>query len=621
MASDVQVKPNTASPGTALIKEGAVPSGGKTEDKKLVDFIVAEFQRYEKFWGDKFGQADKYYGYWQGNPPKRDYDWQNQVAVPVMVEAEQTITPRLFTALFPNDAPLDVIVEGAQDPKQGIKIKYLLQHYFRVSNAQGVWNQMLTQCTLFGTGYCEGGSWLVNRGWMIDENGNRYNTIIESRPDARFVSFYELYPHPAKLYMRDGLPIIRRRICDSEYLKSLSENPFFKFDNIDQALLSQIPESTGDLKKGEEYEILEYWGPWEQNFEKEGRTETKKGVPWWGIVINRKVLVRSIPNPYNHQSPPYIKIKLFPDAKPSWFGVGIGAIGAPMQERLNKLVNQRLDNVDLVLNRQGMYNGNDPLIDKKKLQVSKPGKFYKVSDTTTSIKWMDVPDVTASSYKEEELAKLDFRESTGATAPLMPGDIDEQHKTAMGINLLQGAAGMRFRPVLRQMEIDGIQELAMFYFSNLKQFMTSEEWILITGENGTTEPIQVTPEDIQAKVFFIPTGISETINKEVQVGQLLRFKEISVQDPTVNRVEINKRIAELMGFKSIEKLIVQQQTQPQGNLTPEQIDKVRQRKAEGATPQQIALEILGPPPQQPPPEMGQPGQAPPQAPPMMQPGG
>jgi len=85
--------------------------------------------------------------------------------------------------------------------------------------------------------------------------------------------------------------------------------------------------------------------------------------------------------------------------------VGIGQIGHPTQERLNKIVNQRLNNVDLVLNRQGLYNGNDPLLNTKQLQVAKPGKFHKVSDVNGSVRWMDIPDVTASSYNEEKLAK------------------------------------------------------------------------------------------------------------------------------------------------------------------------------------------------------------------------
>jgi len=569
------------------------------KEKKLATYVADEFDRYKRYHAATFEKAKKYYDYWQSKPPKREWDWQNQVPVPMMIEGEQTISPRLFVALFPNEAPVDVKVEGSKDPLQGIKIKYLLHHYFRVSDVQSAFASALPQCTVFGTGYLEGGSWYVRNGWQTGEDGNRYETIIESRPDCKPVNFFELFPHPAKLKMEDGLPLIRRRLVDAGFLRSLMDNPFFIIKNIEDALNSDFPEpmemKDPNAKKQDYYEMLEYWGPYDNDItDKEGKVKTQKAVPWWCIVINRKVLIRSIPNPYNHQIPPFIKIKLFQDLKPNWFGIGIGSIGAPTNERLNKLVNQRLDNVDLVLNRQGVYNGNDPLIDKKRLQISKPGKFYKVSDTVTSIKFLDIPDVTASSYKEEEIAKAYFREATGATSSLSPADTDEQHRTAMGIQLLQGAAGARFKPVLRCMEMDGIQALAMFYFSNLKQFMTNDEWVLITGDNGATEPVQVTPQDIQAKVFFIPMGISETVNKELQVGQLLRYKELTMDDPTVNRQEINRRIAELFGFKSIEKLLTPIPNVDEGGVLSGQNKlKIAQRLAEGASPEQIKQELMG----------------------------
>ena len=136
----------------------------------------------------------------------------------------------------------------------------------------------------------------------------------------------------------------------------------------------------------------------------------------------------------------------------------------------------------------------------------------------------------------------------------------------------------------------------MFYFSNLKQIMTNDEWIIITGDNGTTEPIQVSPEDIQAKVFFIPMGVSETVNKEMQLGQLLRYKELTMDDPTVNRQEINKRIADLFGFKDVQKLLTPIQMTPGDQnsiLTPQNKLKIQQRLAEGATPDQIKAELMG----------------------------
>jgi hypothetical protein len=597
----------------------------------MVKFVVDEFQRYEKFHKDRFDTAEKIYDHWLNAPTVRDRTWHNQVAVPMTFEAEQTITPRIYSAIFPNEAPLDLVVynqlgtveqDQEQDLKklQGVAIKNLIAHNFRLSNVQGKSHTALTQTTLLGTGYLED-FWMTKHKWQVDpETGDKYRALVENRPDCEAVSFFELYPHPSKLFMNDGLPLIRRRFADAEYIKSLADVAEFDTENIKKALESTLPlpkvasnpqqdrfnKNKMDLKKREEYEILEYWGPWDESYEKDNKVVTRKAMPYWIIVINRTVKVRGMANPYNHQDPPFIKAVLYPDVNPSWFGVGVGQVGKPTQERLNKLVNQRLDNVDLVLNKQGFYNGNDTLINTKKLQVSEPGRWHKVSDTVNSVRWMDTPDVTASSYKEEELAKADFRESTGATIPLLPTEA-EQHRTASGINLLQGAAGARFRPIIRNLEHDLIQELARHYLSNLQQFMIMPEWIDATSDDGEHAPILVRPEEIQAQVLFMPTGLSELLNKEVQIGQLLRFKEVTAQDPTVNRAEINKRIGELMGFKDFNKLIVQQQpNDPNSGISPEDQELIRQRLAEGASPDQIKAELLGNRPQ----EQGIPGEAP-----------
>jgi hypothetical protein len=578
----------------------------------IVDFVVKEFMRYEEYHGDRFRTAKQIYDHWKSKPPRRDWDWQNAVHVPMTFEAEQTITPRLFAALFPDEAPLDIkVYEGGEDKElQAIAIKNLIKHHFRLSDVQGESWGALSQCTLLGTGYLED-TWLTRRKWQVNpSNSERYLALTDNRPSCNHVSFFELFPHPAKIKMDDGLPLIRRRFADAEFIKRLADSPQFKSSNLKEALESDstVSESTTganspspnhdkNLKKREEYEILEYWGPWDESYKKDDLVVTRNAVPYWIIVINRKIKLRAIPNPYNHQQPPFSKVVLFPDPHPCWFGVGVGQVGKPTQERLNKIVNQRLDNVDLVLNKQGFYNGNDTLINTKKLQVSKPGQWHKVSDTVGSIRWMDMPDVTSSSYREEELAKADFRESTGATIPLQPTD-QGQHRTATGINLLQGAAGARFRPVIRQMETDLIQRLAFHFLSNLQQFMIAPEWVDATSEDGQHEPVLVRPEMIQSKVMFLPTGLSEMLTKEVQIGQLLRFKEVTAQDPTVNRAEINKRIAQLMGFKELNKLIVPQQPAQQGpgELPPEAQERIRQRLAEGASPDQIKLELLGQPP-------------------------
>lgn len=584
-----------------------------TQIDPIAKFVGEEFERYEDHWEDRFNSAEEAYQNWKGTVKRKGaFDWQNAVHVPLTVEGEQTLTPRIYSALFPNEAPIDIRVEGDSDPRDGIVLAEGIRHFFRAANVQTKFLSTVSQATLYGTGYAEAGTWLVKRGWSIGRQGERVYRIQEARPDFNFVSFFEIYPHPSKVYMDDGLPLIRRRFIDAEAIKTIAQNPFFKFSNLNKALESknkvtrptsiEAPDGSPELLEREDYEVLEYWGPYDQSYKNEKEEPvTKKAVPHWIIVINREVVVRMVPNPYNHQIPPFIKIKLFEDLKPNWFGVGVGELGKSSQERVNKIVNQRLDNVDLVLNKQGMYDGNDILLNTKNLMVSKPGKWHKVSDVNTSMKPFEFPDVTTSSYNEEKIAKDDFKEATGATVPLQPNEKDEQHRTAIGIQLLQGAAGQRFKPVLTTMENDGLKATAEFFYSLLAQFMTQPQWVDVAGSRNSSKPLPVLfdPSFLTKKVRFIPVGISETLNKEMQVGQLLRYKEITMNDPTVNRTEINKRIAELMGFKDIDKLLVEQPATPDmapGALPPKMQEMIRQRIAEGASPEQIKAEMIGTPP-------------------------
>ncbi len=573
----------------------------------MIDFVVSEFGIYENFHKERFDKAEGIYDMWAVKPPTQSYAWQNQVRVPITFEAEQTITPRIYSALFPNDAPVDLIIEDNTPPEQGKRIKSLIQRDFRRAGVMASFYPSVSNTTLFGTGYGEV-FWQVKKGWIMDEDGERKYVILSMGNACDHVPFFEMYPHPNKQHMTDGLPLIRRRFCDANYLKSLAENPYFEFSNLSKALQTKSPVSKPSMihgadgqaimKPNDDYELLEYWGPYDQQEEKNGKVSTKKGVPHWIIVVNRSVKARGVPNPYNHQSPPFYKVKLYNDSKSTWFGKGTGEVGAPTQDRLDKIVNQRLNNVELMLNKQGVYNGADPLINVRKLQESRPGRWHKVSNVETSLKWLETPDVTKSSYEEERIAKMDYRESTGAVSALMPAeDKKQQHRTAMGMQLLQGAAGIRYKPILALMEKTGIQRIAQIFIENARQFMTTPQWAHLTGDSGTKPPVFVTPRELRARIRFVPTGISETSNKEIQVSQLLRFKEISRDDPTVNRSEINRRIANLLGFKDIDKLLIQQE-QTVGQLTPAMQSQIRQRLAEGASPEQIKSEMMSPRPVQ-----------------------
>jgi hypothetical protein len=82
------------------------------------------------------------------------------------------------------------------------------------------------------------------------------------------------------------------------------------------------------------------------------------------------------------------------------------------QQRANDLDNQRFDNVRLSLNRRYITK-RGAMIDYAGLQRNVPGGVTETDDPQTDIKIEAPPDVTASSYQEQDRINADFDELSG----------------------------------------------------------------------------------------------------------------------------------------------------------------------------------------------------------------
>ena len=158
-------------------------SNNPSDKDPMVVFVEKEFERFEKAHKDRFEEAKEIIEQWENKPPQKSYDWMNAVHVPITFASEQTITPRVFAAIFPTDTPIDVVVYGDQTTEeQGIKIKTALQHNFKQANVQNECLTPLTQNTLLGTGYVET-PYLYRKGWVIDpKTGERRSTSFFCYP-------------------------------------------------------------------------------------------------------------------------------------------------------------------------------------------------------------------------------------------------------------------------------------------------------------------------------------------------------------------------------------------------------------------------------------------------------
>ncbi len=109
------------------------------------------------------------------------------------------------------------------------------------------------------------------------------------------------------------------------------------------------------------------------------------------------------------------------------------------QQDANELNNTRFDNVELSLNRRYIVK-RTAMIDYSGLQRNVPGGVTETDDPTNDIKMENPPDVTASSYQEQDRINADFDELVGMFSGSSIGTNRQMNETVGGMKLLAGDA-------------------------------------------------------------------------------------------------------------------------------------------------------------------------------------
>ena len=107
------------------------------------------------------------------------------------------------------------------------------------------------------------------------------------------------------------------------------------------------------------------------------------------------------------------------------------------QQRANDLDNQRFDNVRLSLNRRYITK-RSAMIDYAGLQRNVPGGVTETDDPNTDIRIESPPDVTASSYQEQDRINNDFDELAGTFSTGSVNSNKNLNETVGGMELLAG---------------------------------------------------------------------------------------------------------------------------------------------------------------------------------------
>ena len=93
------------------------------------------------------------------------------------------------------------------------------------------------------------------------------------------------------------------------------------------------------------------------------------------------------------------------------FPAGANELSSPMQQELNQLVNQRMDNVKLVLNKR-YFIQRGKMVDLNSLSRNIPGSGVLMNDVN-AVKTVETNDVTSSSYTEQDRLSVEMDELVG----------------------------------------------------------------------------------------------------------------------------------------------------------------------------------------------------------------
>jgi len=119
------------------------------------------------------------------------------------------------------------------------------------------------------------------------------------------------------------------------------------------------------------------------------------------------------------------------------FPSGIPEIGEGLQVEANDIANQRLDNVKLVLNRR-YFAKRGARVDFRSLMRNTPGSVTLMDDINSDLKSEAMPDVTSSSYQEQDRISLDLDEITGGFSSGSVQSNRALNETVGGMEMLKG---------------------------------------------------------------------------------------------------------------------------------------------------------------------------------------
>ncbi len=522
--------------------------------KALANDLVAKLKKrrdwrqpFETLWGS-------IYRLYMGKMDATTLATRAKVVMPKVFQAIEAGVPKLVSIIFGKFPWFSVTPEWPERPVPGSVLKNieaLLNHELKLADFFKKFLEFGKQLLLYGTAYFTV-TWKVRREWVTERVAERkprtfygipmpgYDLqwvtkkslkVVERRPEITVLPIEAVYPASDQVEVGDGDGIFYTDSISYEDLKALSQGraPIYgNFAEMEREKLNKTssPESTlvqdkaaargvndpttSSSRDADSVELVHFWG--KRDLDGDGFKEEVHIV-----IANRSVVVRAVPNPYEHQKRPLIKGNLFPVPN-EWFGLGMVEPAIPALGALNTLHRQNLDMNNLVINRMWKV---DPTMDVDLDTLVATPNGIVLASPLTAVEALQQDPIP---YSPREMILLLEQEIEATMAPKSIQGTTESGalgRTARGAQLIVNQALEKFGTAAKFIEEYVLDELLTQMHQLNAQYLDQDEYLKDIYEG--IFPVKPTPEQIRANVGFKFLGVSETIDKEATVNQITAY--------------------------------------------------------------------------------------------------
>lgn len=554
-------------------------------DEQIVSEVLSLYHEAERNVIQRRDLWHSYYKLYRGYIDEPSYPWQSTVFVPQTYSTVETIVPRILDAIFAEQRPVGVEPFGAEDVLNAEIIEELLNYQIKRIGLRP-FVSTIKDCVMYGTG-------IIKVGWRVDEkvitakkdDVNQYILTgsptktekdvvkVYDGPELIPVDLFEFFPDPEAVDIEDARYIIERFYKPRKYLKELEKQGIYK--NIDD-----IPQQGANLKERDERQAnINFHNPINNN-EMEDNDVIELLELWTDerviTLANKHTIIRNEINPYWDGVKPYVKMVLVP-VQNEFYGIGAIEPMQYLQHELNDKRNQRLDNVNMSMNRMWMWNTSYHLPNGTASLISRPHGIIPVEgmvgdDVRRALRPLDIPDVTQSSYVEEDIIKRDIQIATGVNDYFAGNSAPDSrlNKTATGISLTLAQAQARFKYSIDLIS-ESFKKIIEKIFARDKQFLPDDYVIRLFGEAGYVFK-EIGIDNLYGSFDFTINIGNALIPKQIEQDQLLQL--VQMLAPQGYDIEpLLMRFAQNYGVKdiaSVKKLPPTPQEQAETELTQAQ---------------------------------------------------